>query len=96
MALGLLKYTSNHRDETVRRTAIVGFDDIDISGYVGLTTVHVAIGDIGRRSAQMLLELIEEKDSKKPPRQEIIPTRLVVRASSGQGIRLLPDSPAKA
>jgi DNA-binding LacI/PurR family transcriptional regulator len=91
MALGLLKYTTHHRDETIRRTAIVGFDDIELADYVGLTTIHVSIGEIGKRSAQMLLELIEQKDAKKTPRQEIIPTRLVVRASSGQAVRLLPD-----
>jgi len=91
MALGLLKYTTNHRDGTVRRTAIVGFDDIDIADYVGLSSVHVAIRQIGRKSAEMLLKLIEQKDAKPPPRQEIIPTRLVVRASSAQGVRVLPD-----
>jgi DNA-binding LacI/PurR family transcriptional regulator len=83
MALGLLKYVTQHRDESIRATAIVGFDDITLAGYVGLTTIHVSIGELGRKSAQLLLSLIRNKDAKNAPVQEIIPTQLVVRSTCG-------------
>jgi LacI family transcriptional regulator len=83
MALGLLKYTTQHRDEAIRSTGIVGFDDITLASYVGLSTVHVPIGELGNKSAQLLLSLIRNKDEKMTPMQEIVPTHLVVRSTCG-------------
>jgi LacI family transcriptional regulator, galactose operon repressor len=84
MALGLLQYARNNDDPAVRATAIVGFDDIDLAHYAGLTTIHADVRRVGSRCAELLLEAIRHKDRKGAPiRREIIPTKLIVRSSCG-------------
>ncbi len=62
--------------------SLVGFDDMDIITYldVPLTTVAQDTFAMGRRAAELLIERIESYDG--PPRQEVLPTRLRVRAST--------------
>ena len=64
--------------------ALVGFDDIPIARYVTprLTTVTVAIAELGRRAFEMFVGSLDQKDSRRPPR-ETLPTTLVVRESCG-------------
>jgi DNA-binding LacI/PurR family transcriptional regulator len=81
MALGLQHYIKNHKDESVRATAIVGFDDIEAARHVGLTTVRVDTREVGRRAAQMLFDLLEGKSG--IPRKQTVPTTLVIRSSCG-------------
>lgn len=84
MALGLLQYTRSHDDPEVRATAIVGFDDIDLARYAGLTTVRADIRQVGRRCAELVLEAIRHKEHKGAlVRHEVIPAKLVVRSSCG-------------
>lgn len=62
--------------------SIVGFDDQDIATHldVPLTTVAQDGFTIGERAAKLLIERIEGDDS--PPRQEIVDTQLIIRAST--------------
>lgn len=63
--------------------AIAGFDDIPIARYVTppLTTVNVAIAELGRRA----FELLERRmhDPAHDAQNEVLPTNLVIRASCG-------------
>jgi len=63
--------------------ALVGFDDIPLAGYVDppLTTVRLPAFDIGRKAAQLLVDLVEGR----PPgtTRMLLETTLVVRASCG-------------
>jgi len=84
MAMSLLKYISNHRDDKIRSTAIVGFDDLELADFAGLTTVHVPTEEIGRFMALRLLELIQHPNQKKPnPTVMTVPVQLVTRSSCG-------------
>jgi LacI family transcriptional regulator len=75
---------AGHDDPGVRATAVIGFDDIDLARYAGLTTVHADVRQVGKRCAELLLEAIRQKDRKNAPaRHEIIPAKLVVRSSCG-------------
>ncbi|HXI12960.1 MAG TPA: LacI family DNA-binding transcriptional regulator [Thermoanaerobaculia bacterium] len=74
---------------------VTGFDDIPIARYVTppLTTVSVAIAQLGRRAFELLLEALAEGPGESDGRREILPTTLVVRHScgalaTGQGRRL--------
>ena len=62
--------------------SIVGFDDADFlrDGGIGLTTVGQDAFGLGHEAVEVLIELIEGKVS--VPQQAVLPTRLVVRASS--------------
>jgi LacI family transcriptional regulator len=83
MALHLLRYTTNHREENVRKTAIVGFDDVEPAALAGLTTVSGSVEGLGRRLAELLLEMMGAPEAPAKPREEILPVRLVVRSSCG-------------
>jgi LacI family transcriptional regulator len=65
--------------------AIVGFDDIPIARYVSprLTTVTVAIAELGRRAFELLHQSLgDQKASRRQP-HETLATTLVVRESCG-------------
>jgi GntR family transcriptional regulator, arabinose operon transcriptional repressor len=62
--------------------SIVGFDDVDLASYleIPLTTVAQDTYQMGKRAAELLIERIEGNDC--PPRWELLPTQLRVRAST--------------
>lgn len=75
------------RDEGVsvpRDIAICGFDDIPIARYItpSLTSVHVAIDELGRIATERLLHAIEHGNTHVRT-QESLPSTLVIRASCG-------------
>jgi LacI family transcriptional regulator len=63
--------------------SVVGFDNIPESAFTGtpLTTIDQSIQEMGRQAVELLIDLIEG-DSERP-QQITLPTRLVVRESSG-------------
>jgi DNA-binding LacI/PurR family transcriptional regulator len=60
---------------------VVGFDDIPAAGAAGLTTIRQPIKDKGRAVGRVLL------DPETKEHQLLLPTELVVRASSGPAPR---------
>lgn len=61
--------------------AIVGFDDIELAEYVGLTTVRQPMFQMGKQAVERLMALIADPQS---PRQHLrIETELVIRESCG-------------
>ena len=84
MAVGALFALREQHIAVPEEMALVGFDDIPIARYVTprLTTVTVAIAELGRRAFELLLASIEPKTSRRPQR-ETLSTTLVVRESCG-------------
>jgi LacI family transcriptional regulator len=64
--------------------AVAGFDDIPIARYLSppLTSVHVAISELGERATRTLLHAIEGKNQHEKE-QATLPTTLVIRQSCG-------------
>ncbi len=60
--------------------AIVGFDDIDLAGYMSLTTVRQPMVDMGRRGIELLLDRIDR--GVEGPEHIVLPVKLVVRRST--------------
>ncbi|HUP47448.1 MAG TPA: LacI family DNA-binding transcriptional regulator [Thermoanaerobaculia bacterium] len=84
MAVGALFALREAGQGVPEDIALAGFDDIPIARYVTprLTTVTVAIAELGRRAFELLLDSIEHKGSRRPPR-ETLTTSLVIRESCG-------------
>ncbi len=63
--------------------AVVGFDDVDLAARANptLTTIRQPVHQSGVIAAETLIQLIDEPQC--APRQIILPTELVVRASCG-------------
>ncbi|MBW7886257.1 MAG: LacI family DNA-binding transcriptional regulator [Caldilineaceae bacterium] len=82
MALGILHYTHVHGIRVPDELSVVGFDNISIAAFLvpGLTTVAQPRYELGRRAAQILLRRIE--GNREPPSNLVLPTELVVRAST--------------
>jgi DNA-binding LacI/PurR family transcriptional regulator len=64
-----------------RQLSVIGFDDIEVASYVGLTTVRQPLFESGRRGAELLLRAIAGEPA--PSRVETLPIDLVVRGTSG-------------
>ena len=61
--------------------AIVGYGNLDMAPYLGLSTVCQQPEEIGRAAIQCFVERIQSREA--PPRTIVVPTRLLVRESSG-------------
>jgi LacI family transcriptional regulator len=82
MAIGLLSALHSAGIDVPGELSLVGFDDIAIARYLSppLTTVRVDAFRLGKEAvAQLVREL--KSDTSLTPRQEVLPTRLVVRHS---------------
>ena len=60
--------------------SVIGFDDIDIAKYVGLTTVRQPLFESGCRGAELLLEALQVETLE--PSEEELPLELVSRRST--------------
>jgi LacI family transcriptional regulator len=84
MAIGALSALAESGVRVPEDVALVGFDDIPTAQYVAppLTTVRVAISELGGRAAARLLESLSQPAAWEPV-QQLLPTELVIRRSCG-------------
>jgi len=83
-AIGVMTAATDAGVSVPGELSIVGYDDIPAASWTTprLTTVHQPIRDKGRRAALQLVHAIRF-GSEHVPAIEILPTRLVVRGSTG-------------
>jgi len=62
MAIGVLKTARRRGIPVPGRLAVLGFDDIDVADYVGLSTVSQSLVESGRVAARLLIERIRSAD----------------------------------
>jgi LacI family transcriptional regulator len=60
---------------------VIGFDDLEVARYVGLTTVHQPLEYSGARGAKLLLDLENGLSPKKPPVEKLL-LELIVRRTT--------------
>jgi LacI family transcriptional regulator len=65
-ALGVLEAARAAGVRVPRDLSVVGFDDIEISAYAGITTVRQPLFDSGRLGARLLLDALEEAHLPEP------------------------------
>ena len=61
--------------------SVIGFDDIEVAAYIGLTTVRQPLLESGRRGAKLLLQTLA--GSPVQPLRELLPLELIVRTTTG-------------
>jgi LacI family transcriptional regulator len=84
MAVGLLAALEGLGVDVPRDLAVIGFDDVDIAGYLRppLTTVHIDAFTLGQRAAQMMVNEIQSPE--KGTNHNIkLPAVLKIRRSCG-------------
>jgi Transcriptional regulators len=79
-ALGVLEAARGLNIRVPEELSVIGFDDIEISSYVGLTTVRQPLFESGRRGAELLLGALAGQPP--PVRVETLPLELVVRGTT--------------
>jgi len=79
-ALGVLEAARGLRIDVPGELSVIGFDDIEIASYVGLTTIRQPLFESGRRGAELLLQALAGE----PPavRVETMSLDLVVRGTT--------------
>jgi len=84
MALGVLRALHENGRRVPEDISVVGFDDMAESDsfWPPLTTVHQEFEATGHRAVELLIAEIESRPE--PAAATVLPTRLVVRASTGQ------------
>lgn len=79
-ALGVLKYARELGVKIPQELAIIGFDDIELSSYLSLTTMQQPMREMGRLAAETLMDKIENRSAE--VRHVILRTKLVERGST--------------
>jgi LacI family transcriptional regulator len=84
MAIGALSALREAGVRVPRDIAVGGFDDIPLARYMDppLSSVHVAIADLGSKAVEALLHGITHKNRHEPRRRKLS-TELVIRSSTG-------------
>lgn len=80
MAIGAVQVARDAGLRVPESLSMVGFDDHDVSAYVGLTTVRQDVFGQGERAAQLLLDLLAGQVAELT--HEVQPTRLIVRRTT--------------
>jgi LacI family transcriptional regulator len=84
MAMGAMRAIEHYGLKVGEDIAVVGFDGLEAGEYVTppLTTVFQPIEDIGREAVRLVLWRLANPDA--AVREEVVPTRLIVRGSCGE------------
>jgi LacI family transcriptional regulator len=79
-ALGVLEAAQDLNLRVPEDLSVIGYDDIEISEYIGLTTIHQMLYESGKRGVELLLEVLI--NSAMNPQCDVLPTRLIVRKTT--------------
>lgn len=79
-AMGVLQAAREMELQVPKDLSVIGYDDIEVAEYLGLTTIRQMLYESGQRGVELLLEILENPDSRAAC--EILPTELIVRATT--------------
>ncbi len=79
-AMGVLQAARERRLAVPGDLAVVGFDDIDVADYIGLTTIRQPLEESGRVAVDLLLSRLA--DPSRPAQDVWLPLSLVQRATT--------------
>ena len=81
MAFGALRAAREAGLRVPGDLEVVGFDDVDASAYVGLTTLRQPMVEMGRLATEKLLRRLDDPDA--PPSHTVFAPQLVARETTG-------------
>ncbi|MBX3052034.1 MAG: LacI family DNA-binding transcriptional regulator [Caldilineaceae bacterium] len=81
IALGVMEYARLQGLNIPKELAVVGFDDIELASFAGLTTVRQPMQEMGRQAAEIVTRLMDGEKVVRTSRQ--LPVELVIRESCG-------------
>lgn len=81
LAIGALRTLRRASVAVPERISVIGIDDHEMASVLDLTTVAQPVREQGGIAARLLLDALDGDDLS--PREVVVPTRLVVRGSTG-------------
>jgi LacI family transcriptional regulator len=79
-AIGVLEAAEQAGLDVPGDLSVIGYDDIEVAGHLGLTTIRQLLYESGQRGVELLLDILEAKTD--APVCEILPTELVERKTT--------------
>jgi LacI family transcriptional regulator len=79
-ALGVIEAAGFEGFDVPGDLSVIGFDDIEVAPYVGLTTVHQPLEESGRRAVARLVGLMDDESSR--PHEERLELTLKIRRTT--------------
>ena len=79
-AMGVLEAARNLKMHVPENLSVIGYDDIEVAEYLGLTTIRQLLFESGQRGVELLLETLETPPAE--PICEVLPTELIVRQTT--------------
>ena len=79
-ALGVLKAARKRGLSVPRELAVIGFDDVDIADFIGLTTIHQPLEESGRVAVDLLLSRVA--NPARPAQRVRLPLTLIERETT--------------
>jgi DNA-binding LacI/PurR family transcriptional regulator len=79
-AMGIIEAARDARVPVPEQLSIVGYDDVEMAEFLGLTTIRQMLYESGQRGVQLLLRALAKPAAE--PRSEIMPTDLIVRGTT--------------
>lgn len=81
-AIGILGGLRERGYSVPQDVALTGCDDEPPARFVGLTTLHMPMVDLGRETARLLFDRLAHRGDPLPPRQSVVEMTLTVRSTS--------------
>jgi LacI family transcriptional regulator len=82
-AMGVLAAARDCGLDVPHQLSVVGYDDIEIASYLGLTTINQSLYESGREGARLLLDSLEAVGGPQlAPARRLLPLRLSLRSST--------------
>lgn len=79
-AMGVLEAARDLQLRIPEDLSVIGYDDIEVAEYLGLTTIRQLLFESGQRGVELLLKNLNSPPHK--PVREVMPTELVVRQTT--------------
>jgi len=79
-AMGVLQAARDAGLSVPEDLSVIGYDDLEIAEYLGLTTIRQLLYLSGQRGAELLIDAIQ--DPPKEPQCEVLPTELIERGTT--------------
>jgi DNA-binding LacI/PurR family transcriptional regulator len=80
-AMGVLEAARDVGMVVPRDLSVIGYDDIEIAEYLGLTTIRQSLYESGQRGVELLLKTLENQGA---PESRVLPIELVARATTAR------------
>jgi DNA-binding LacI/PurR family transcriptional regulator len=79
-AMGVLEAARDANLDVPRDLSVIGYDDVEVAEYLGLTTMRQLLFESGQQGVELLLEMLENPETQAEHR--VLPAELILRGTT--------------